>query len=409
MATPIPITPKVTSKRAKRSATPARGSAAYAKYRPMPFIQQMQMIQFLEGGSLDSHIRRHHVHAGQGTAHTGFATEGKEDVAHGYAFTDERGMIWFDEEEEWEFTCLLPKTRPQRRRGGGFKRLLGKRRDEESSDEWEDFVQDVEEDVEETDPEVILGQEDDVLRAREDDLASFGGALAGTWARAHSGQSVLKLPEAKTDRKRRGRKTARGIVSSAPTLPSAQAPETTRTPRERIAALRKEYLTTAFTPYLTRSSESPSQRPREASPFRMFTRAATSTDDKTSRPFFQRHKNASTGGQSFASIGTSMRGGEVLDATETVSVPQSPTVQWAIREEIMPRGSNVAFAAETLRRTPSPPHPPQSRLHSVSPPPAAARRLGIEPSTAVSLHPLADGTKKRKLKGVMGFKSAKGN
>ena len=370
----------------------------------------MQMIQFLEGGSLDSHIRRHHVHAGQGTAHTGFATNGNEDVAHGYSFTDERGMVWFDEEEEWEFTCLLPRTRPQRRRGG-FKRFLGKRRDEESGDEWEDFVQEEEEDLEEDmDPEA----RDDALRTREDDLASFGGALEGTWMRGHPGQSVLKLPETKMERKRKEHKKVGGIGSSAPATLPARATATTRAPREQISALKDEFLATAFTPSTTRPSESSSQRPRAASPFRMFTRATTSMDDNaTTRPFFHRHKNPSVGSQSFASMGGSLRGGDVLDATETVSVPPSPTVQWATKEDAtLTHVSNATCAAETRRRIPSPPPNPESWVRCVSPPPAAARRLGIEPSTAVSLQPLAaeeSMKKKQVLKGVRGFKSTRGN
>ncbi|KAF8484183.1 hypothetical protein JB92DRAFT_3148900 [Gautieria morchelliformis] len=413
MATPASTTPQAAGKRAKRSATPARGSAALAKYRPMPFIQQMQMIQFLEGGSLDSHIRRHHVHGGQGTAHTGFATSGKEENAHAYAFTDERGMVWFDEEEEWEFTCLLPRTRPQRHRG--IRRLLGKRCDDVSGDEWEDFREEGEELEKDVDPEVLLARDDDDLRAREDDLASFGGALEGAWARDHSNQSVLKLPPSKMDRKR---KRAR-LVSSIPVPQPAPIPATTRDPRERVATLKEEFFATAFTPSPARTTtSSPIQAPRAPSPFRMFTRVTTSMDDNTSRTLFQRHHRAARSvpnasgapvGQSFASFGTSLRGGDVLDAKEILPIPQSPTVQWADVEDEPLACVSLPPATETRHRAPSPSSNPEPRLKTVSPPPAAARRLGIEPSTAVSLQPFADLTRKQTFRSIKGFKSARGN
>lgn len=425
MATATGTTPKVTGKRAKRSATPARGSAAFTKYRPMPFIQQMQMIQFLEGGSLDSHIRRHHVHAGQGTAHTGFAIDGKEDVAHGYAFTDERGMVWFDEEEEWEFTCLLPKTCPQRRQG--IKRLLGKRRDEESGDEWEDFMGQEDKDVEEElDAEVLLAREDDDLLACDDDLASFGGSLDGTWARGPSGQSVLKLPKSKTDNKSNKGKAVRSILPSTSAPPPAQVPPTIRSPHERTATLKQEFLSTAFAPVPTHSSPPPfpSQRPRATSPFRMFTRGATSIDDNSSRTLFQRHKHAArsiakmnipTGNQSFATMGASLRGGDILDGPAARSVPPSPTVQWAsVGDEPSSCKSTTSTlippaTTETRHRPVSPCPNPKLRLKSVSPPPAAARRLGIDPSITVSLEPFTDVSKKQGFMSVKGFKSTKSN
>lgn len=253
--------PKVSSKRAKRSATPARDSTTFAKYRPMPFIQQMQMLQFMEGGTLDSHIRRHHVHARQST---GFATGTKEDVVHGYPFTDERGMIWFDEEEEWEFTSLLPRMRSHPRKG--IKKLLGKRRDEQIDDGWEDFVEDEELD-EDVDLEVLLARKDDALRARDDDLASFGGALEGPWAERRPGSSVLKLPKSKNERKS---KLSGPIIPSIPPLLLEPVLATTHSQKE-VVALRNEFLATAFTPTRT-----PPKQSRITNPFRPIANATPS-------------------------------------------------------------------------------------------------------------------------------------
>ncbi|KAF8576859.1 hypothetical protein K439DRAFT_601379 [Ramaria rubella] len=360
-----PSTPKPTSKRAKRSATPARGSNTYAKYRPMPFIQQMQMIQFLEGGTLESHIRRHHIHAGQGTAHTGFATAPTDDVVHGYAFTDERGMIWFDEEEEWEFACLLPRTRPQRRRG--IRRLLGKRQDDEGEDDWEDFVE-ADEEEEDVEVEVLLARRDDDLRAGDDDLASFGGALEGAWARARPGRSVLDIPDSKAERKR---KRAGRIISSVPVPTPALTPE----PTLSITALKEEFLASAFTPPPARTSPSLT--------------LSTSTFQRTTspsgrRPLFQRQHRA---GQSFSSLGASLRGGDVLDRETSFAIPLSPTVEWATAStEMLGRVSSESSSCSLF--APQVEGLPDVRLRSVSPPPAAARRLGIDPSMAVSLQPV---------------------
>lgn len=81
----------------------------------VPFIQQMQLLQVLEGGKLEDHIRRHHQHFGEGALEEARDRNFKDDRngsfknPGGYAITDERGMMWFDEEEEWEFKELLPK------------------------------------------------------------------------------------------------------------------------------------------------------------------------------------------------------------------------------------------------------------------------------------------------------------
>ena len=353
------------------------------------------------------------MHAGQGTAHTGFATGGKEDIAHGYSFTDEQGMIWFDEEEEWEFASLLPRTRPPQRRRG-IKRLLGKRRDEESGDEWEDFVEEGELD-EDVDPEILLAREDDGLRLRDDDLVSFGGALEGPWARGRSGSSMLKLPKSKIERKS---KRVCQIISSTLTPLSEPVPATTQCPRERVVALKEEFLATAFTPPPVQTSPSTAQPFRATNPFRIFGRTS-STEVNASRTLFQRHHcptrsalnaNAAAGGQSFANMSGTLRGGDILDATVTFSVPQSPTVEWAdLKNEPLPDVSSLAPATETSWRSPSPPPDPETRSKSVSPPPAAARRLGIEPFTAVSLQPFVNTAKKQTSRSLRGLKSTKGN
>ncbi|GJJ13255.1 hypothetical protein Clacol_007506 [Clathrus columnatus] len=81
----------------------------------LPFMQEMQLLQVLEGGRLEDHIRRHHKHFGDGALEEArdynFKDGDKSSVngPRGYTVTDERGMMWFDEEEQWEFKELLPK------------------------------------------------------------------------------------------------------------------------------------------------------------------------------------------------------------------------------------------------------------------------------------------------------------
>ncbi|KAF8509601.1 hypothetical protein BU17DRAFT_70384 [Hysterangium stoloniferum] len=401
--------PKPSSKRSKRSATPARGSPAYAQYRPMPFIQQMQMVQFLEGGTIESHIKRHHASAGQGKAHTGFAIDGQgavEEVAHGYAFTDERGMIWFDEEEEWEFACLIPK-REESGRAGKLRRFLGTSKGRDGADveeEWERFgggeEGEEEENAEEegVDPEALLAREDDDLLAGQDELASFGGDVQ---ARRGPPQSVLKISSAKEKRaRRRNRKTPGPAPISTP-----GTPQHSRNPR----MLKEEFLSSSFAPApappsptssrsiantksspRTRTKSKPAPPPSSfnsnananANPppprtFSLFKRSNRSTPT-VNNDFQPRHAKH----PSFSASTTTLRGGSVLDAPDVASPSPSLEVQWAWTEMPRPRTSTNGRPSTSTGTSGRPSASTcvgteDARMVSMPLPRAAAKRLGI--------------------------------
>lgn len=311
------------SKRARRSATPAKNSQTFQKYRPMPFIQQMQLLQFMEGGTLESHMQRHHAAPGKGPR--GQQGAGDE-VVHGYAFTDERGMIWFDEEEEWEFACLIPKV-DRGEKKGRLRRMLGTKKreeDDEEEDAWERFGS------EDEDEGWVIGDAN-----ADDDLGSFGGDVATR----RPEQSVLKSrPKGKQRRKR---------ASSGSKKP-ATATATATAATLDTQSVRQEFLSSSFVPSPTRPAAQravPPQTPKPSS-LALFKRRSAS------------HSHLPTTLHVPASHA-------LYAKSANPSAVTLADVQWAWTE--MPAAGR-----------------PSGR--SVSPPSAAAKRLGIERGL-VSLEP----------------------
>ncbi|KAJ7623616.1 hypothetical protein FB45DRAFT_111279 [Roridomyces roridus] len=86
-----PTTPKLFANKAK----------TYAKHtapRPAPLANELALMQFADGGSLESHAKRVLAHQAKAAG---------PGVGVGTVFRDANGGIWWDAEEEWEFAHLL--------------------------------------------------------------------------------------------------------------------------------------------------------------------------------------------------------------------------------------------------------------------------------------------------------------
>ncbi|TFK71668.1 hypothetical protein BDN72DRAFT_428045 [Pluteus cervinus] len=186
-----PRTPKSAASKAKAEICAVniarRNKAKYAYLRPAPLANELALMQFADGGKMESHVKR--VMETQAKAAGG--SSGPAGVADVYR--DANGAVWWDQEEEWEYAHLL-----------GGEQADGTMADEEM--EWVQFG--VEPDVKEGDrdptaiaslavddrrgsvdsdlnPEFIMRPED-----MNDDLAPFGGATTSR----KPGMSVLAIP-----------------------------------------------------------------------------------------------------------------------------------------------------------------------------------------------------------------------
>ncbi|KAJ6474694.1 hypothetical protein C8R47DRAFT_708175 [Mycena vitilis] len=75
-----------------------RKKAQYKFVRPVPLANELAMMQFADGGSLESHAKRVMAHQ---------AKSAGPGVGVGEVFRDGDGGLWWDEDEEWEFAHLL--------------------------------------------------------------------------------------------------------------------------------------------------------------------------------------------------------------------------------------------------------------------------------------------------------------
>jgi hypothetical protein len=177
---PSPTKAKMTKAKTsvKASAVVKHKKAKYANHRPAPLANDLALMQFADGGHIDSHIKR--VMEAQAKA---AAVGGVGDV-----YRDGQGGIWWDVEEEWEYAHLL----------GGEEQV--------GVDEWIQFGEDkkalaeADEEIRRGSVSTISTQDSDldvryvVQPAEElDDLAAFGSALA-SMSLQKPGMSVLSLP-----------------------------------------------------------------------------------------------------------------------------------------------------------------------------------------------------------------------
>jgi hypothetical protein len=146
--------------------------AKYAHLRPPPLANDLALMQFADGGSMESHIKR--VMEAQAKAvggNGGGVGGGGVGGGVGDVYRDGQGGIWWDAEEEWEYAHLL----------GGEERV--------GSGEGEDWVlfaggegaAGVDGEVRRGSVSTVSTQDSDLLQVEPvnvvDDLATYGGAL----------------------------------------------------------------------------------------------------------------------------------------------------------------------------------------------------------------------------------------
>ncbi|KAF7309497.1 hypothetical protein MIND_00320500 [Mycena indigotica] len=103
----MPSTPKSSTRAQFFAVSIAKRKKAQYKYvRPAPLANELAMMQFTDGGSLESHAKRVMAHQAKLTG---------PNAGVGDVFRDGNGGMWWDEDEEWEYAHLL----------GGEERLEG--------------------------------------------------------------------------------------------------------------------------------------------------------------------------------------------------------------------------------------------------------------------------------------------
>ncbi|KAG2111099.1 hypothetical protein DEU56DRAFT_867002, partial [Suillus clintonianus] len=175
-----------TKMKAKAAASSAavvkRKKAKYAALRPAPLANELALMQFVDGGSMESNIKR--VMEAQAKA----GATGVGDV-----YRDGEGGVWWDQEEEWEYAHLLAGGEDGAAHGMGDLQWITFGGDKSSpanpvvDEERRGSVSTQDSDL---DPRYIVQPTDHL---DTDDLAVFGSALAPLTTRKPA-MSVLALP-----------------------------------------------------------------------------------------------------------------------------------------------------------------------------------------------------------------------
>lgn len=175
-----------TKMKAKAAASSAavvkRKKAKYAAMRPPPLANELALMQFVDGGSMESNIKR--VMEAQAKA----GAAGVGDV-----YRDGEGGIWWDQEEEWEYAHLLAGGEDGAPHGMGDLQWVTFGGDKSPSanpvadEERRGSVSTQDSDL---NPRYIVQPTDHL---DTDDLAVFGSALTPLTTRK-PGMSVLALP-----------------------------------------------------------------------------------------------------------------------------------------------------------------------------------------------------------------------
>ncbi|KAH7921207.1 hypothetical protein BV22DRAFT_1096910 [Leucogyrophana mollusca] len=181
-----PIGHKMKTKEISSAAIVKRKKAKYAM-RPAPLANELALMQFADGGDMDSHIKRVMEQQAKAIAGPG-RVAGVSDV-----YRDGEGGVWWDQEEEWEYAHLLGGDDGNAHGTGDLQWVtfgeatspsvvrVGETEERRGSVSTQDS---------DLDPRYIV-QPTDHLDA--DDLAVFGSALAPIATRK-PGMSVLSLP-----------------------------------------------------------------------------------------------------------------------------------------------------------------------------------------------------------------------
>jgi hypothetical protein len=171
------------AKAAASSATVVkRKKAKYASMRPAPLANELALMQFVDGGSMESNIKR--VMEAQAKA----GAAGVGDV-----YRDGEGGIWWDQEEEWEYAHLLATSEDGAAHGMGDLQWVtfgGEKSSSANPDVDDERRASVSTQDSDLDPRYIVQPTDHL---DTDDLAVFGSALAPL-ATCKPAMSVLALP-----------------------------------------------------------------------------------------------------------------------------------------------------------------------------------------------------------------------
>ncbi|TDL26624.1 hypothetical protein BD410DRAFT_529546 [Rickenella mellea] len=231
------------SKSKSSDASNSNGKARYGHIvRPMTLANEVQLLQLLDGGSVNSNVKR--VMEAQARAagmQPGAIGGGVSD-----AYRDGRGGLWRDQDEEWEFATLIdakgrgaqPRQRHQQPQPspkglpGKLKTLgLGKSTNKSAApsspkgnEEWVDFSDDEDEERRGSLSSSLSSAVD-----AYDDLTAFGGALGGGPRRP--GSSVLNAPKSHR---------AKPVFSQDPFAPKAPASTSSRGTGTTSTSSRKE-------------------------------------------------------------------------------------------------------------------------------------------------------------------------
>jgi len=167
---------------ASSAAVVKRKKAKYAALRPPPLSNELALMQFVDGGSMQSNIQR--VMEAQAKA----GASGVGDV-----YRDGEGGIWWDQDEEWEYAHLLAGGEDGAAHGMGDLQWVTFGGDKSPScnpvdgDERRGSLSTQDSDL---DPRYIVQPTDHL---DTDDLAVFGSGLTPLTTRKPA-MSVLALP-----------------------------------------------------------------------------------------------------------------------------------------------------------------------------------------------------------------------
>ncbi|KAF9233845.1 hypothetical protein BU15DRAFT_66217 [Melanogaster broomeanus] len=174
---------KMKAKAAASSAAIVKRKKAKYALRPAPLANELALMQFADGGSMNDNIRR--VMEAQAKAAGG---NGVADV-----YRDGEGGVWWDQEEEWEYAHLLAEGERGNAHGTGDLQWVTFGGDSSPSvprDEGDERRGSVSTQDSDLDPRYIVQPADQL---DTDDLIMFGSALAPLATRKPA-MSVLALP-----------------------------------------------------------------------------------------------------------------------------------------------------------------------------------------------------------------------
>ncbi|KAJ7493230.1 hypothetical protein B0H11DRAFT_2277328 [Mycena galericulata] len=95
---PVPPMPTPTNKNSFSAQPKRKVYAKNAAPRPPPLANELALMQFADGGSLESHAQRVLAHQAKAAG---------PGAGVGAVFRDANGGLWWDAEEEWEYAHLL--------------------------------------------------------------------------------------------------------------------------------------------------------------------------------------------------------------------------------------------------------------------------------------------------------------